>query len=118
MGRSRGSGSAIWPGGPIRSSRGASGSCVSIARALVQEARILLLDEPATGLDYGNQWRLLALVRELAAEGRAVVQSTHYPDHVLGAADRAVLLHGGRIVADGVPDAVVTPGQHPHPVRA
>ncbi len=80
-----------------------------IARALAQEARVVVMDEPATGLDYGNQWRLLALVRSLAAEGRAFVLSSHNPDHVLGAASRAVLLHQGRIIADGAPEVVVTP---------
>jgi iron complex transport system ATP-binding protein len=67
------------------------------------------MDEPVAGLDYGNQWRLLALVRELAHEERAVVMSTHYPDHALHAADRVVLLHDGRVAADGAPRSVVTP---------
>ncbi len=80
-----------------------------IARALVQEAQIILMDEPVTGLDFGNQWRLLDLIRELAAEGRILVTSTHYPDHALNAADRVVLLHGGRLLADGLPETVVTP---------
>ncbi|WP_295383810.1 ABC transporter ATP-binding protein [uncultured Thiodictyon sp.] len=80
-----------------------------IARALVQEAAVILMDEPVTGLDYGNQWRLLALLRELAAEGRAVVATTHYPDHALSTADRVVLLHEGRLLADGTPETVVTP---------
>ncbi|TCJ11651.1 ABC transporter ATP-binding protein [Parasulfuritortus cantonensis] len=80
-----------------------------IARALAQEAPVIVMDEPATGLDYGNQWRLLALVRELAAEGRAFVQTTHHPEHALGGASRVVMLYGGRVVEDGAPLDVVTP---------
>ncbi|AUB81777.1 ABC transporter ATP-binding protein [Candidatus Thiodictyon syntrophicum] len=80
-----------------------------IARALVQEAQVIVMDEPVTGLDYGHQWRLLALIRELAAAGRAVIMSTHYPDHALNAANRVLLLHAGRLAADGPPEAVVTP---------
>ncbi len=80
-----------------------------IARALAQEAPLIVMDEPITGLDYGNQWRLLALVRELAAEGRAFIKSTHHPEHALGAATRVILLHRGRLAADGTPEAVVTP---------
>jgi len=80
-----------------------------IARALAQEVPLVVMDEPDGGLDYGNQWRLLGLVEALAAEGRAFVLSSHHPDHVLGSASRAVLLHQGRVVADGVPAEVVTP---------
>lgn len=80
-----------------------------IARALAQEAPLIVMDEPATGLDYGNQWRLLALINDLAGEGRAFVQSSHHPEHVLGGATRAVLLHEGRVVDDGAPHEVVTP---------
>lgn len=80
-----------------------------IARALAQEAPVIVMDEPATGLDYGNQWRLLALVRELAAEGRAFVQTTHHPEHALGGASRVVMLHGGRVLEDGPPREVITP---------
>lgn len=82
---------------------------VLIARALVQGARILLMDEPDAGLDYGNQRRLLDLMRALAAEGRTIVFTTHHPDHTLYAADRAVLIDGGKILADGAPAAVLTP---------
>jgi iron complex transport system ATP-binding protein len=80
-----------------------------IARSLAQEASVIVMDEPATGLDYGNQWRLLALIKELAAEGRTFIQSTHHPEHVLGGASRALLLHDGVVVVDGVPRDVVTP---------
>lgn len=80
-----------------------------IARALTQGARVLVLDEPASGLDYGNQLRFLQHLRRLAAEGYAIVKATHHPEHALLASTRVVLLAQGRVMADGPPRAVVTP---------
>ncbi len=72
-----------------------------IARALAQEARIVVMDEPTASLDYGNQMRLLAHIRRLAADGLAIVLSTHNPDHALQAADRVALLKDGAMAALG-----------------
>lgn len=79
-----------------------------IARALVQDARILLLDEPDTGLDYGNQRRLLNLMQNFGDEGYTIVFTTHHPDHALYAANRAIVIDGGGAVADGEPSSVLT----------
>lgn len=79
-----------------------------IARALAQEARILILDEPASALDYGNQIRLLGQLRKLADAGYAVLFTTHHPEHVLIAADRAALLAEGRITLCDTPARVLT----------
>ena len=81
---------------------------VLLARALAQQAPILILDEPFTGLDFGHQVRLLALLGELAAEGHAVLHTTHLPEHALRGATRAVLLEHGRVIADGAPAAIIT----------
>jgi len=72
-----------------------------IARALAQEARILILDEPTNGLDYGNQLRLLERLKALAGAGYTIVFSTHHPDHALAVADRVVMMRQGRIIRDG-----------------
>jgi iron complex transport system ATP-binding protein len=79
-----------------------------IARALVQGARLLVMDEPATGLDYGHQLRLLERLGKLAGEGYGVLMTTHHPEHALLAATRVLLLRDGRIEADGAPRQVVT----------
>lgn len=79
-----------------------------MARAVVQEARMLVLDEPTAALDVGNSARVLAVVRTLARQGRAVVMTTHDPDQALREADQALLLQGGRIVAQGPPTHVLT----------
>jgi iron complex transport system ATP-binding protein len=78
------------------------------ARALVQEAELLVLDEPTAALDYGNEVRVLHLIRELGRLGRTIMMSTHQPDHPLRYGDRAVLLDEGRVVADGPPIDVIT----------
>lgn len=83
---------------------------VLIARALAQEAPVLVMDEPVTGLDYGNQIHLLALVSRLARElGKSVLLTTHTPEHALAVADEVVLLKAGRLVAQGSPVGLLTP---------
>jgi len=79
-----------------------------IARALCQGAHTFILDEPANGLDYGNQIKLLEQLAELATEGYTFVMSTHFPDHVLWVASQVVMLRGGKLVAEGATDDVVT----------
>lgn len=78
-----------------------------IARAVAQGAEILVMDEPVSGLDFGNQVRLLEQIGELASQGFTCLKSTHFPDHALLVADRVILLKDGRIVDDGQPDQVI-----------
>jgi iron complex transport system ATP-binding protein len=80
-----------------------------IARALAQEPRILVLDEPTASLDFGNQLRILDQVRGLAARGLAVILSTHHPEQAFAAAHRVAMLHGGRLLRVGPPGDVITP---------
>jgi iron complex transport system ATP-binding protein len=80
-----------------------------IARALAQEPRILVLDEPTASLDFGNQLRILDQVRGLAARGLAVILSTHHPEQAFAVADRVAMLHAGRLLRLGAPDTVITP---------
>jgi iron complex transport system ATP-binding protein len=82
---------------------------VVVARALAQEARVVLLDEPTAALDIGHQQQALELLDVLRAEsGLTLVAAMH--DLTLAAqyADRMVLLDAGRIVADGTPRDVLT----------
>ncbi|NLW78949.1 MAG: ABC transporter ATP-binding protein [Ruminococcaceae bacterium] len=66
--------------------------CV-IARALVQEPKVILFDEPTAFLDYGNQLRVLRLMKKMAMDGYAVVMTTHNPDHVLLLDDQVAVLN-------------------------
>jgi ABC-type Mn2+/Zn2+ transport system ATPase subunit len=79
---------------------------VLVARALVQDASVVLLDEPFTGMDAASAERLEALLRRLAAEGRALLIATHDVDQARGW-DR-VLCVNGRQVAFGPPGDVLT----------
>lgn len=79
-----------------------------IARAMTQGAHTFIMDEPANGLDYGNQIKLLEGLIDLCDEGYTFIKSTHFPDHALWVADRVIMLKEGRIIADGPPDDVIT----------
>jgi iron complex transport system ATP-binding protein len=69
---------------------------------------VVVMDEPAASLDFGNQALLLREARRLAAEGHAVLMTTHHPDHAFLVADRVALLHGGVLEGPGAPAAMVT----------
>lgn len=81
---------------------------VLVARALVQQADILVMDEPTSALDYGNQLRVLQQIRQLAEEGYTVLLSTHNPQHALDFATQILALSDSRVAAFGRPDAVLT----------
>jgi iron complex transport system ATP-binding protein len=81
---------------------------VLIARALVQRAKLLVMDEPTANLDYGNQLRILTHIKNLSAQGYSIILSTHNPDHAFLFADQVLALHNSRIVASGPPREVLT----------
>jgi iron complex transport system ATP-binding protein len=74
---------------------------VLLARALAQEPRFIVLDEPTASLDFGNQGKVMNEIRALAKSGHGVLFTTHDPNHALRAADRAYLLRDGARIADG-----------------
>ena len=65
---------------------------VMIARALAQEPKMLVLDEPTAALDYGNVVRVIDKVRQLAQRGYAIIMTTHSPDHAFMCDSNVVLL--------------------------
>lgn len=80
-----------------------------IARALAQNAKIIFLDEPVTGLDYGNQFKLLDFLKDLSKDGYSFVQTTHYPDHALYSSNKILMLKDGRVLGAGSIDEYLTP---------
>jgi iron complex transport system ATP-binding protein len=56
---------------------------VTIARVIAQQPQIILLDEPTAHLDYGNQYRVMQMIKRLADEGFALIMTTHNPDHAI-----------------------------------
>ena len=79
-----------------------------VARALAQDAKVVVMDEPTANLDFGNQVRVLRHVQDLARSGIGVLLSTHDPDQAFVCADRVAMLHEGRLARVGAPDDVVT----------
>ena len=84
---------------PVTELSGGERQLVLVARALAQEASVLILDEPTASLDFGNRARVLAEIDRLRRGGLTIVFSTHEPDHALAHADRALLLADGRPLA-------------------
>ena len=93
---------------PYTDISGGERQLVLIARALVQAADIFIMDEPANGLDYGNQVRLLERIADLARDGYTFIKTTHFPDHALWVSDRVIMLKNGRVAAEGAAGEVVT----------
>jgi iron complex transport system ATP-binding protein len=73
----------------------------TIARALAQEPRVLLLDEPTAHLDLANKARVTGLVKSLAQNGMTVILTTHEPDVASGAATRLLLMRQGQLLEAG-----------------
>ena len=81
---------------------------VLIARALAQNSDFLIMDEPASGLDYGNQFHLLQVIQELSLEGFSIVLTTHHPEQAVFLGGRAILLREGQVWADGPARETIT----------
>ena len=64
-----------------------------IARSLVKEPKIIILDEPESGLDYKNQIIILDLIKKLSESGVIIVMNTHYPEHALKISNKCILLN-------------------------
>lgn len=82
---------------------------VLIARALVQNAKILIMDEPTANLDYGNQLRIMWQVKKLAQQGYLILLSTHNPEHALHFADTALIMKNGNVLEIGNPKEILRP---------
>jgi iron complex transport system ATP-binding protein len=81
---------------------------ILIARALVHRPRQLLLDEPSNALDLAAQRELRETLRRLAAEGTGLVLVTHHLGDIFPEIERVILMRGGRIVADGPREQLLT----------
>lgn len=81
---------------------------IVIARALVHRPQQLLLDEPSNALDLAAQRELRETLRRLAGEGTGLVLVTHHLGDILPEIERVILMHAGRIVADGSREELLT----------
>jgi lipooligosaccharide transport system ATP-binding protein len=78
-----------------------------IARALINDPQIVILDEPTTGLDPQARLLVWERLRRLVREGKTLILTTHYMEEAAQLCDRLVIMEGGKIVAGGSPDALV-----------
>ena len=92
---------------PYTQISGGERQLVIFARVLAQQPSLLLLDEPTSHLDFGNQIRLLELVRKLAATGLPIIMTSHFPDHAFLVSDKVALMKKGEFIDFGVPDEVM-----------
>ncbi len=81
---------------------------VVVARALAQEPSLLIMDEPTSSLDFGNQYIVLSQVKKLAEKGVGVLMVTHDPAHAVFCADRILAMKEGVIVCSGNIGEVIT----------
>ena len=97
-------------GRPYTALSGGERQLVLIARTLCQQARFVVMDEPASDLDYARSLAVWRAVRALTQQGCGVMLSSHAPENPLEREDRLLLLREGKMVAWGTPDQVLTPG--------
>lgn len=90
---------------------------IKLAQAIAHDPEVLLLDEPVTGMDPVNRRRVVDLVKRLGREGRTVVVSSHILHEVEAMTKRVLLVHNGRILAEGeVREIRDLLDEHPHTV--
>jgi len=95
----------------IRALSGGEWQRVLIARALAQDTKVLLLDEPTSHLDLTHQSDILSLMRSLAGSGSTIIGVFHDLNLAALYCDRLIMIRNGQVVADNTPTLVLTPGK-------
>ncbi|MBN1191972.1 MAG: ABC transporter ATP-binding protein [Dehalococcoidales bacterium] len=93
---------------PYTQISGGERQLVMFARVLVQQPSLLLLDEPTSHLDFGNQIRLLRVVQKLASTGLPIIMTSHFPDHAFLVSSKVALMQRGKFIDIGLPEKVIT----------
>lgn len=78
---------------------------VLIARAMVQSAKVIVMDEPTANLDYGNQIKVMRYVKQLSDDGYTIILSTHNPEHAFLYANKIMVVYKGEVIKFGSPES-------------
>jgi iron complex transport system ATP-binding protein len=92
----------------VTSLSGGERQLVLLARALTQQPKIILLDEPTAHLDLANKARLMEILRHLHSTGSTIIFTTHEPEAAIAVASDIILIRAGQILACGSSDTVLT----------
>ncbi len=78
------------------------------AKVLAQEPEIVLLDEPTSHLDFGNQFKILNMIEDLSCRGFSVVMTSHFPDHSFLVSNKVGVMKGHHFIDMGPANDVIT----------
>jgi lipooligosaccharide transport system ATP-binding protein len=92
---------------PVDTLSGGMQRRLTIARALINRPRLIVLDEPTTGLDPQARHLVWTKLRQLKENGATMILTTHYMEEAARLADRVIIMDGGRILAEGSPAALI-----------
>ncbi|MGL6298596.1 MAG: ABC transporter ATP-binding protein [Methanobacteriaceae archaeon] len=81
---------------------------VFLARILAQQPQVLILDEPTSHLDFGNQIRTMKIIENLSKTGLAIIMTSHFPDHSFIAGNKVAILKNKSFIDIGSPEEVIT----------
>lgn len=87
---------------------------VLIARALAQEPKAIIMDEPTSSLDFGNQIKVLQVIQNLKQKDLSIMLSTHNPQHAATLADKVILIKNNKVYKSGATDNVLTKSNLQH----
>lgn len=93
---------------PYTSLSGGEQQLVFFARVFAQEPPILLLDEPTSHLDFGNQLKTLNIISKLSKEGISIIMTSHYPDHAFISSNKVALMKDHSFLGIDSPENIIT----------
>lgn len=93
---------------PYTNLSGGERQLVFLARVLSQKPELLILDEPTSHLDFGNQIKLLEILEDLSKQGLAIIMSSHFPDHAFLASNKVAIMKNKTFLDMGKPDDIIT----------